>query len=400
MSSSGIIPLPNVIQNQSSKHDDADADADENDNHRDNKRVVIEDIQDFVKQPNVVIAVKIHDVTYVKQLKQSLCLLTVAYNNRLQYDILIFVTVPLPEEEIQILADIVHPARLVIENDKFTSVQQHLQAMTAKQREILLERCGIKNETTTTTTMTMTNQSSSLQWWTRCCEQDSRNACMPLRYNWQAEFRSKHMWRSPTLAKYQYMMWLDSDAFATRIWLKDPIAFAIRNDLKMLFANFPQGETKGMEVADKVYEAYGGGESICTVQVVDGHLEALKGVICQQQEPRVPQIHGFFYILDLDFYRSPENLNWYDIMIGNAKFSRKWDDQLAVTIPAAMRAPNESWSMVAHGLELGMYHNSHFDGNKKRRFNGGGYLKWYAKHAATQFPESIETCRGLIRSPG
>jgi hypothetical protein len=34
--------------------------------------VPVADIQDFVKQPNVVIAVKIHDVTYVKQLKQSL----------------------------------------------------------------------------------------------------------------------------------------------------------------------------------------------------------------------------------------------------------------------------------------------------------------------------------------
>jgi hypothetical protein len=314
--------------------------------------------------------------------------LTVAYNSRLQYDILIFVTVPLPPKEIQTLRDIVHPAHLQIENDPFPTVQEHLHAMTANQRELLLEQCRGVNET------------NPLQWWTRCCELNSRNPCMPLRYNWQADFRSKHMWRSPTLGKYRYMMWLDSDAFATRMWRKDPVAFFIRNRLKMLFANFPQGKTEGMDIVDKVYQAYG--ESICTVQVVDGHLEAVvrrDGVAVCEQEPHVPQIHGFFYILDLDFYRSPENMHWYDIMIGDAKFSRKWDDQFAVTIPAAMRAPNESWSMVTHGFELNMYHNSNFDGNKQRRFTGGGYLKWYAKHAATEFPESIDVCRGLVRSP-
>ena len=54
-------------------------------------------------------------------------------------------------------------------------------------------------------------------------------------------------------------------------------------------------------------------------------------------------------------------------MIGGKRFSREWDDQLAVTVPAAMEAPERSWDMRAHGLHLEVWHNGNIDGKLQER---------------------------------
>jgi hypothetical protein len=187
------------------------------------------------------------------------------------------------------------------------------------------------------------------------------------------------------------MLWYDSDAMATRVWEQDPVAVMIRNDLAMFFDHFPQGETKGQEVQDKIKHAYN--DTLCSLRMKKGHL-VKGGGNCDA----VPQIRGFFHITNLDFYRSPENLRWYDILIGDNKFSRKWDDQLAVTVPAAMRAANRSWEMGANGVKLDVWHNGELDG--KRRWKGGGYLKWWKKEAQESFPEGFGSCKSLVTNPG
>ena len=55
-----------------------------------------------------------------------------------------------------------------------------------------------------------------------------------LAYNWQAEFRSLWIWIHPLLASYNYMLWIDSDAFCTRTWNQDPFAVMERHDLALV----------------------------------------------------------------------------------------------------------------------------------------------------------------------
>jgi hypothetical protein len=338
------------------------------------------EIVDFEKQDKVVIAIKIHGPPYLTQLKQSLCLLTAAYNNRVQYDILLFHSEPLPEKDVQELHTIVHPARLLLEQDDKT-LQQHLEGMDDEQTQRLLKRCNV-------------NATHQLEWWTRCNEDGYKGADMPLRYNWQAEFRSKWIWYSKQLSNYRYMMWWDSDAMATKVWQQDPVAFMIRHKLKLFFDHFPGGSSKGPALQKKMIQAYN--TSLCALKLANGRLHPIFG---HCDSPNIQQIHGFFHITDLDFYRNAENLRWFDIMIGHSKFSRQWDDQLAVTVPAAMRAANESGSMNHHGVVLDIYHNQQFDGQRRWR-GGGGYVHWYKQRSAIDFPESIDTCQALVKNGG
>ena len=56
------------------------------------------EIQDFERQPGVVIATKIHGENTLFMLEQSLCLLHHAYNYRMLYDIVVFTTDEISEE--------------------------------------------------------------------------------------------------------------------------------------------------------------------------------------------------------------------------------------------------------------------------------------------------------------
>jgi hypothetical protein len=310
--------------------------------------------------------------------------LKAAYNDRLNYDIMIFVTEALSDNEVRDIKEVVHPAHVIVETDKDTLSKQ-ISKLTRDQKQDLLNRCS-KNST------------EELFWWTRCCDEDNKGDCMPLAYNWQAEFRSKWIWYSKGLAKYKWMMWYDSDAMATKVWQQDPVAFAIRHQLKMLFDHFPQGFRSHEDLRGMMEDAYNG-DHICDVKLVNGHLQAFRKVGgCNK--PKIPQIHGFFHITDLDFYRSEANLKWFNNMIGDRKFTRSWDDQLAVTVPAAILAPNKSWDMNANGIVLDVYHNQHFDGDIKRRHRGGGYVHWWENNSNTSFPEAIEECAVFVKNSG
>lgn len=301
-------------------------------------------IRDFDRQGGVVIATKIHGPDFVSQLRQSLCLLKAAYNDRMRYDILVFTTIPLSDHDTTQLTEIVHPANLRIETDKQT-LRDQIKSMTRYQRMILKNRCKV-------------NSTDDLFWWTRCCEDGATGICMSLAYTWQSEFRAKHLWTHQALKPYKTMMWFDSDAMATRVWDHDPVAVFQRNQLKILFAHFPQGKSAGVDLKEKIMQAFNN-ETLCILKLKDGHFFAQGGTCIK---PQIPNIHGFFHVTDLDFFRSPEILNWFNILIGDSKFSRRWDDQLAVTVPAAMRAQDLSWEMEAVGVKNDVWHNQFMDG--------------------------------------
>jgi hypothetical protein len=102
-------------------------------------------IKDFEKnhRVNAVIVVKIHSKRgCILELMQSLCLLKVAYNGRMQYDHLVFSSRPVKEEIRRILEEIVAPAkiRFVLDTKPLPDV---LEDLTVKQQKTLEEQCSV-----------------------------------------------------------------------------------------------------------------------------------------------------------------------------------------------------------------------------------------------------------------
>lgn len=169
-------------------------------------------------------------------------------------------------------------------------------------------------------------------------------------------------------------------------WEQDPIATLARNDLAILFDHFPQGNAKGVEWTEKFQAAFN--KTICRVEMVDGHLVAREGN-CAGRKLTIAQVHGFFHVTNLEFFRSEPVMKWAKILVGKTKFSRMFDDQIGVTMPAAVLAGNRSWDMRAHGIKLEVLHSNHMDGDA----NFGGYLGYWKSSGETAFPEAYGNCK-------
>jgi len=300
----------------------------------------IEGIVDFERQEGVVFATKIHglDSQFV-QMIQCICLFTQAYNRKVNYDIIIFSTLPISEEWQKQIREVAGQAKVIVVVDEKT-LEQQLRELSEEQLQALIQRCdGVESI-------------DQFEWGHRCHDMSS---WMPLAYTWMSEFRSKQIWRQEVLSNYQYMLWMDSDAFCTKEWKQDPVAFMIRNDLVMLYANFPKGALRHElpEIHQIIRDVYG--KSLCGVTmdkegktfsntvVEDWNENVDQNKICR--EKRILMIHGFMHVTNLDFYRKDVNTKFYDQYIGDGKFRRTRDDQGAVTIPAAVLAPERTWSM-------------------------------------------------------
>jgi hypothetical protein len=183
------------------------------------------------------------------------------------------------------------------------------------------------------------------------------------------------------------MMWLDSDAFCTREWAADPIQVMIENDLVILFDNWPQGQHGGADVKQRIWNAFG--VNICTLRLEEGHFfSKLRNTTCRGG--RVGDIHGFFHITNLDFYRSDIVQKWAKIWIGDGFLQRRYDDQCAVTVPAAILAPEKAWDMRRNKIHLDIFHNFALDG--KRGDKVGGFKKYWRQNAKARFPEAVNAC--------
>ena len=134
-------------------------------------------IEDFVSgHVPAVIATKIQGNSTLLQLEQSLCLLKYAYNDRVNYDIVVFAATPITEDEANILKTAAAPAKLTIAMDN-----PGLDVMVAKLKPDdlvhLLERCNVTD-------------ASHLTWKTRCLETSSAGTTnMPIQYTWQGKTR-------------------------------------------------------------------------------------------------------------------------------------------------------------------------------------------------------------------
>jgi len=334
--------------------------------------VVGKGVPEFDPSAPAVIVTKIHDETSSNAVEQMICLLTKAYNERTRYDIVVFSALPWSEERVNSLRKAAFPAKvsLVIDNP---GLQTMVDSLTSNQTAHLLKRCNATS-------------SAELTWYHYCEEITSTTKLAErLNYNWQAEFRAKHIWKHPALSDYKYMLWLDSDAFCTHVWQQDPIATMRRHDLVLLYDHFPQGASRGYEWPYKMKDAFG--KVICAIENKHGTLAAFEGG-CLGKNSRIKQLHGFFHVTNLDFYRSPPVQKWADVLIGDNKFSRFYDDQIGVTVPAAVLAGNRSWGMQSHGIYLDVVHNYLLDGLPARRT--GGFLKWWPKNGNTTFPEASQ----------
>uniref|UniRef100_A0A7S1BQT7 Uncharacterized protein n=1 Tax=Corethron hystrix TaxID=216773 RepID=A0A7S1BQT7_9STRA len=336
----------------------------------------------FEKYEGVAVVTKVLWPEDLDLLKQMLCLFTAAYNRHHNYDIIVFTTLPWDAEKIKELQDFALPAKLSVEMDS-PSLSDHLDKMTEDEIKYLKRRCGVE-------------PNKKLTWFHHCSEPDYPKAStVPLAYGWQAEFRAYHIWKHPALSKYKYMMWLDSDALCTKNWDRDPMKYMVENDLVVMFDNFPQGSTSHKELNEKMMKAYG--RKVCYIGVNEAGTFYTKPCEQENEIATIGHIHGFHHITNLDFYRSEKNLKALGMLIENKKFSRFWDDQLAVTYPAAMEAPERSWDYRANGLNFGIHHNGQLDGKEKN--DVFGYITWFNNNKKG-WEAGMKLCDGYMVSHG
>jgi len=260
-----------------------------------------------------------------------------------------------------------------------------LASMTEKEVLFLKERCGCaKNET--------------LTWYHHCID---AKRTTNLGYSWQSEFRTYHIWKQPILANYRYMIWLESDAYATKICDKDPIKLMVENDLVVMYDHFPKGRS-ALEVIPKIRRAYN--QSLCSYDLLNKGYLAVD--TCSDRNhtefPKAtfPLIHGFHHITDLDFYRSERTMRFLKILIEDYKFIRKFDDQIGVTLPAAIDAPNRSWDYRMNGLKFSISHHGDLDGDIHTPAAIRGYHKFHWKINRKKWVAGAKMCDPWISQRG
>jgi hypothetical protein len=163
----------------------------EDNNQRDNNS-----IPNFQRYEGVVIVTKVLKGEDTYRVSRMLCFLQHGYNDRTQYDILVFTTMPWKKEEIAKVQEVVAPAKLTVAVEG-PPLEEQVAAMTAEEKEFLYKRCGI-------------GEGQNITWYNYCTEEGSNNLSN-LGYAWQAEFRSYHIWNHDAIKGYKYMMWFDSE---------------------------------------------------------------------------------------------------------------------------------------------------------------------------------------------
>lgn len=347
---------------------------------------------EFKRYEKVVIATKIHGPHQWTLVEQSLCLLHFAYNHKVLYDIVVFSAEPIPNEKIEEFRKVVAPAKFDVVMDNI-GLQEEIAALTPEKRELFLERCQVKSP-------------GNLTWFSNCRDPKRRKGSR-LAYNWQAEFRSVRVWEHPALDKYKYMLWIDSDGFSSRPWKKDPVEYFIKNKGVIMFDNFPQGSTK--QFTKEIVDSFNA--TVCDLELDKQKGQLKRNLITHEEygilvngnknktvncsDADISMIHGFMHITDLDFYRQPKVINGLKGLLGNCFLCRRPDDQLAVTIPAAIYAPEKSWDMRMHGFNLGVVHNFFVDGHEKNK--PPGFSRWWYEGGKKQLPRADKVCKVIHR---
>jgi len=298
----------------------------------------------FKRHERVVIVSKVLWPKDLHLLKRMLCLQKAAYNRFVNYDVVVFTTLPWTIEQVEDLGRVVAPARLTVTNEGPT-LEGHLAEMTHDEIVFLEKRCGV-NRT-----------EANLTWFHHCKDGRHKNS---LGYSWQAEFRAYHIWTHPALRDYKYMIWLDSDALCSQTWDKDPLEAMVQRDLILMWTRF-YGNTREKEFRTKTLNTYG--DDLCSTSLLDGHLSVIRN--CTGEEIKVKQVGGFFHVTNLDVYREDRHQKFLKELVGDYRFSRRWDDQLAVTVIPAMEDPTRAWKLRSHNFTFNINHHKAYDGEVK-----------------------------------
>jgi hypothetical protein len=149
----------------------------------------------------------------------------------------------------------------------------------------------------------------------------------------------------------------------------------IDNKLNLLFDHFPGGITRTPSIKTKMNEVYG--KSICKISLTDeGSLEA---EYCDESKsPSINALHQAFL----------------KKMVGDYKFSRQFDDQLAVTIPAVIEDGSKAWDLQQHGIHLGLHHNTYIDGKEKGKYFS--YFNFWQNDGKKRWAAARNLCDGLV----
>jgi hypothetical protein len=332
----------------------------------------------FVRYDNVAIATKIHGPHQWKLVVQSMCLLHFAYNSKVLYDVIVFTAEPIPVEDVESLQKMLAPAKVSVVIDNI-GLQEEIAALTPARYEKFMERCNVSSPV-------------NLTWFSNCRgELDGNGSPTRLAYSWQAEFRSVRIWHHPALADYKYMLWLDTDGFCTKPWEKDPVEYFIKNDGVIMFDHFPQGQAPP-RLQPAILDGFNASACHLKLNKTLGNLERTLIDKDSGKSCSVPNIHGFFHITNLDFYRSPPVKHGLETLLGDCFLCRSPDDQLAVTIPAAIFAPERSWEMRSKGFKLDVFHNFAIDGID--RAGPPGFIRYWKEVAKDKVPSThgMHTC--------
>lgn len=194
----------------------------------------------------------------------------------------------------------------------------------------------------------------------------------------QAEFRSYHIWTHPIMMKYKYMIWLDTDCALSKEWDVDPMRAMVENDLAVLFVGYPYGKTKkDNDLRDKMIRFYN--TSLCSVSSgKDGPGIHLWGNMCKS-DLELYQVAGNHHITNLEVFRKPVHQQFLKAFTGDYRFSRMYDDQMAVTIVGLMEQymvnnytsgrpeKYKIWHERTNGIKLDIAHHGMFDADESDR---------------------------------
>ena len=98
-------------------------------------------------------------------------------------------------------------------------------------------------------------------------------------------------------------------------------------------------------------------KSICAIyKNSDGNLKR-KG----KSKFLLKQVAGNHHISNLETYRKPVHQQFLKDFVGDYRFARQFDDQIAITIPAVMEGRKKAWHERSHGLVLKIGHHRMFD---------------------------------------
>ncbi len=332
----------------------------------------------FHRYEKVVIVTKVHWSKDLYVLKRMLCLFNAAYNQHVNYDIIVFTTVPWSQEAVQELQSTIPDTKLqvVIDGPSSTGdLGDYLVNISREELSMLEGRCG-----------------KPLSWFNHCNE-EGMNIISNLAYNWQSEFRAYHIYKHEALKPYRYMIWMDSDALCTESWKNDPMELMVKNNLTIMFPNFPAGKTENPKLRTKIETVYN--QSIC--HAILNREGFLWGKKCKDEHelPHFQHVHGFHHITNLDVYRKEIHLKFLHLAtVGEYKFSRLWDDQLGVTVPAVMDTPGKAWDYAKHNITTNIFHHGDLDG--KGRGSVKNFPKWWRTTASGKWNEGKDMCDKFI----